>query len=37
MIDVFVPIPLDGRFRMIGGQSNGGWTNSKNMPDANGQ
>lgn len=34
MVDIFVPIPLNGRFRMRGASSNGYWANQKNLPDA---
>lgn len=34
MVDIFVPIPLNGRFRMRGASSNGEWANKKNLPDA---
>ncbi len=34
MVDIFVPIPLNGRFRMRGSSSNGYWANQKNLPDA---
>lgn len=34
VVDVYVPIPLNGKFRMRGAQTNGAWTNTKNLPDA---
>ena len=34
VVDVYVPIPLNGKFRMRGAQTNGLWTNTKNLPDA---
>lgn len=34
MVDVYVPIPLNGKFRMRGNQTNGEWTNTKNLPDS---
>lgn len=37
MIDIYVPIPINNRFRMRGGQTNGKWANVNNLPDANGQ
>jgi|GEM_PF-1547465 len=38
MVDIYVPIPLNGRFRMRGAETNGLWANTRNLPDAsNGQ
>lgn len=37
MIDIFVPIPIGGRFRMRGASSNGEWANTNNAPNANKQ
>jgi len=34
MIDIYVPVPLAGRFRMRGDGPNGKWTNTKNLVDA---
>lgn len=37
MIDIYVPIPIGGRFRMRGASSNGEWANVNNAPNANKQ
>ena len=34
MIDIYVPIPLNNRFRMRGASSNGAWANQNNRPDS---
>lgn len=34
MIDIFVPIPINNRFRMRGAATNGAWTNTENLPNA---
>jgi len=34
IIDIYVPIPINSRFRMRGAASNGLWTNTENLPDA---
>lgn len=33
MIDIYVPIPINNRFRMRGAATNGAWTNKDNLPD----
>lgn len=33
MIDIYVPVPLAGRFRMRGNGTNGLWANTKNLVD----
>lgn len=33
LIDIFVPVPLNNRFRMRGATSNGAWANQENLPD----
>lgn len=33
MIDIYVPLPINNRFRMRGAASNGAWTNKDNLPD----
>ena len=33
-VDIFVPIPIKGRFRMRGADTNGAWANMKNLPNA---
>lgn len=33
MIDIYVPLPLNNRFRMRGEATNGAWTNKDNLPD----
>jgi hypothetical protein len=37
MIDIYVPVPLAGRFRMRGNGTNGKWTNTNNQVGADGQ
>lgn len=37
IIDIYVPIPLNNRFRMRGNASNGAWANTDNRPDSKGQ
>lgn len=37
LIDIFVPIPIGGRFRMRGASVNGYWANQDNAPDSNKQ
>ena len=34
IIDIYVPIPINSRFRMRGAASNGLWTNTENLPNA---
>lgn len=34
MIDIYVPLPLNNRFRMRGAATNGAWANKDNLPDA---
>lgn len=34
MIDIYVPIPIQNRFRMRGASTNGLWTNKDNLPDS---
>ena len=34
VIDIYVPIPINNRFRMRGAATNGLWTNKDNLPDA---
>lgn len=34
MIDIYVPIPIGGRFRMRGASVNGEWANVNNAPNA---
>lgn len=34
MIDIYVPLPIGGRFRMRGAETNGAWANTNNLPDA---
>ena len=34
IIDIYVPIPINSRFRMRGAESNGLWTNKENLPNA---
>lgn len=34
MIDIYVPLPINNRFRMRGAASNGAWTNKDNLPDS---
>ncbi len=36
-VDVYVPLPINNRFRMRGAETNGAWANKDNLPDANGQ
>lgn len=33
MIDIYVPLPINNRFRMRGAATNGAWANTDNMPD----
>ena len=35
MVDIYVPIPIQNRFRMRGAESNGAWANVDNLPDSN--
>lgn len=37
MIDIYVPLPINNRFRMRGAETNGAWANKDNRPDVNGQ
>lgn len=37
IVDIYVPIPINNRFRMRGAETNGAWANQNNLPDANGQ
>lgn len=37
MIDIYVPVPINGRFRMRGAATNGLWANQNNLPGENGQ
>ncbi len=37
MVDVYVPLPINNRFRMRGAETNGAWANKDNLPDTNGQ
>ncbi len=37
MIDIYVPLPLNNRFRMRGASVNGLWANKDNLPGADGQ
>ena len=34
IIDIYVPIPINSRFRMRGAETNGLWTNKENLPDS---
>lgn len=34
IVDVYVPIPINNRFRMRGASTNGLWANKDNLPDA---
>lgn len=34
IIDIYVPIPINSRFRMRGAETNGLWTNKENLPNA---
>lgn len=34
MVDVYVPIPINNRFRMRGAETNGAWANKENLPDS---
>jgi hypothetical protein len=36
-VDVYVPLPINNRFRMRGAETNGAWANTGNLPDVNGQ
>ena len=33
IIDIYVPMPINNRFRMRGAASNGAWANTENLPD----
>ena len=37
IIDIFVPLPINNRFRMRGAATNGAWANTDNLPDSKGQ
>ena len=37
IVDVYVPIPINSRFRMRGAETNGAWANVNNLPDQAGQ
>lgn len=37
IVDIYVPIPINNRFRMRGAATNGEWANSGNLPNASGQ
>ena len=37
MIDIYVPIPINSRFRMRGADTNGLWTNTENLVNEKGQ
>ena len=37
VIDIYVPIPINNRFRMRGAAVNGEWANKDNLPNSNGQ
>lgn len=34
VIDIYVPIPINNRFRMRGAATNGAWANTENLPNA---
>lgn len=34
MVDIYVPVPINNRFRMRGAETNGAWTNKDNLPDS---
>lgn len=34
IIDIYVPLPINNRFRMRGAATNGAWTNKENLPDS---
>jgi len=34
IIDIYVPMPINNRFRMRGAASNGAWANTENLPDS---
>ena len=34
MIDIYVPLPINNRFRMRGAATNGAWANTDNLPDS---
>ncbi len=34
IIDIYVPMPINNRFRMRGAASNGAWANTNNLPDS---
>lgn len=37
IVDIYVPIPINNRFRMRGAATNGEWANSGNLPNSSGQ
>lgn len=37
IVDIYVPIPIQSRFRMRGAETNGAWTNTNNLPNQAGQ
>lgn len=37
IIDIYVPIPINNRFRMRGANTNGAWANTDNLPNSAGQ
>lgn len=37
VIDIYVPIPINNRFRMRGAETNGAWANAENLPNSAGQ
>lgn len=37
IVDVYVPIPIQSRFRMRGAETNGAWANTNNQPNQAGQ
>lgn len=37
IVDIYVPIPINNRFRMRGASTNGEWANQENLLNANGQ
>ena len=34
MVDIYVPVPINNRFRMRGAETNGAWANKDNLPDS---
>ncbi len=34
MVDIYVPIPINNRFRMRGAETNGAWANRDNLPES---